>query len=148
MNTHEPLTVRQLAQWVDGVVEGDDAIRLHSIAPIDLASEGQLTFAADDKRLAQLSDSGASAALVAADADVSAPMTLIRVERIDRAIAEVLGRLAPPADLPETGTHPSATIDPTASVAEDVAVGPNVATASCSKASSLRPAASLATVSA
>jgi UDP-3-O-[3-hydroxymyristoyl] glucosamine N-acyltransferase len=118
--------VRQLAQWIDGVVEGDDSIRLDGIAPIDSAGEGQLTFATDDKRLEQLTECGASAALVAADAAVSAPMTLIRVERIDRAIAEVLARLAPPADLPETGIHASATIDPSANVADDAAVAPNV----------------------
>lgn len=119
------LTVRTVAQWVGGRVEGDDSLALGSIAPVESAEPGDLTFAADDKRVARLAESRASAAIVGGEAG-KAPMTLIRVADVQQAVTKLLGHLAGPEDLPAPGRHPTAVIAPDARVADDAAVGPHV----------------------
>ena len=113
----EPLTVARIAEWVGGTVEGDGRVRIDSIAALDAAREGQLTFAADAKRAEQLADSRAACALVVAEAKVPAiSMPLIRVEDVQAAMAKLLGALSRDEDLP-ADVHPSAVIAPDATEA-------------------------------
>ncbi len=123
--TTETFTVSQVADWVGGDVCGDGDRVLSGLAPFDAAGPTDLTFALDEKRLDAVADSQAGAVIVPADADLDVSVSLIRVEKVDHAIAALLAQFAPPPDLPE-GVHPSAVIDPTATIGEEVAMGPNV----------------------
>jgi UDP-3-O-[3-hydroxymyristoyl] glucosamine N-acyltransferase len=124
-NPIQPLrgSVGEIAQRVGGRVVGDASVPVEGIGAIGDASPRQLTFAVDDKRAAQLADSQAAAALVAAPVD-DAPMPLIVVDDVNAAMARLLETLGEPDDEPEPGTHPTAHVDPTAAVGEDVAIGP------------------------
>lgn len=119
-----PITASQVAAVVGGSVEGDGQVSLSSVAPMDSATAGQLTFATDERRAARLGASNASAAIVAAHPS-SAPMTLIRVANVQKALATLLGHIADAEDLP-AGRHASAVVDPSAVLAGDVRMGPNV----------------------
>lgn len=119
-------TVQSIAELVGGRVEGDGAVAIRGLASLETAEAGELTFATDARHAARLSGSRASAALVAADATVSAPMPLIRVDHVQAALAKLLGRWAPPADNPPLGVHPSAVIADDAEVSDTAAVGPGV----------------------
>ncbi|MCJ7544132.1 MAG: UDP-3-O-(3-hydroxymyristoyl)glucosamine N-acyltransferase [Phycisphaerae bacterium] len=119
-------TVQSIADLVGGRVEGDGAVEIRGLASLETAEAGELTFAADAKHLARLSDSRASAALVAAEATVSAPMPLIRVDHVPAAVARLLAHWAPPADHPPVGVHPSAVIAADAQVSDTAAVGVGV----------------------
>ena len=119
-------SVGQIAECIGGDVVGNADASIVGFAPFDAAGPEHLTFAADEKRLKLIGQSQAGAVIVPADADIEAAVTLIRVPQIDLAIAQLLGRFAPPADLPAAGRAPSAMIDPTATVADDAAVGANV----------------------
>jgi UDP-3-O-[3-hydroxymyristoyl] glucosamine N-acyltransferase len=125
----KPMTAREVAELVGGAVEGDGSVRLSGIAPIDAAGPGDLTFASDARHAASLSKSRAAAAIVGSESP-AAPMTLIRVENVQAAVAKFLGELALPEDLPPAGAHSSAVIAPDAVVAPDAAVGPGVVVAS------------------
>ena len=111
-------TVQQIAEWVGGRVEGDGAVEIRGIASLETAEAGELTFATDAKHLAHLSDSRASAVIVATEAAVSASLPLIRVQDVQAAVATVLGHWAPPPDHPPSGVHPSAVVADDAQVAD------------------------------
>jgi len=118
-------TARQIADLVGGSVEGDQSVQIHWIAPVDQAGEGQLTFAADEKYAARLAESGASAAIVG-DKPESAPMTLIRVDNVQAAVATLLSAMVPEPPAPPPGVHPSAVVDDSAVVDPSASVGPCV----------------------
>ncbi len=125
--TNMSWTLTTLAEWVGGTVEGDDTVAVSGLAPIDQADAASLTFALDERRVAQLADSRAGAALIPADADATGvSMPLIRVERVDHALAVLLSQFAPPEDVPSAGVHPTAVVAESATLGADVAVGPNV----------------------
>ena len=108
--TTETFTVSQVAEWVGGQVCGDGDRALSGLAPFDAAGPADLTFALDDKRLDAVADTQAGAVIVPAEADLDVSVPLIRVEKVDHAIAALLAQFAPPPDLPE-GIHPSAVIE-------------------------------------
>ena len=86
----EPMTVRAVADlFDDATVEGDDSARVESLAPVESAGPGELTFAIDEKRAALLAETRAAAAIVA-DLPVSAPIPLIRVADVQAAVARLL----------------------------------------------------------
>jgi len=122
------LTVRQIAEMLGGTVEGDDSATIEGIASVETAGESELTFAADEVRASRLASSKAAAAIVAAAQAVpkAEGMTLIRVEDVTAAMADLLGRLAGPEDLPAEGVHGSAVVAGDAKVAPDAAIGPGV----------------------
>jgi UDP-3-O-[3-hydroxymyristoyl] glucosamine N-acyltransferase len=120
-----PMTARTVADWVGGVVEGDESIRLDGLAAMETAGPTQLTFATDSKRASRLAGSRAAAAIVGPGVRPEG-MTLIRVIDVQAAIRALLERLSEPEDLPPVGTHPSAVIAPEASIGQGCAVGPHV----------------------
>ena len=129
----ERTTIGQIAEWIGGRVEGDPTATIRTLASFDSAEPDTLTFAADAKRLDRLADCQAAAVIVPDeagivpdDARIGNGTTLIRVLDVERAVAELLRRFAPPADVPPAGVHPAAMIDATAHVAPDVAIGANV----------------------
>jgi len=126
------MTVRAIADLLGASVEGDDSAQIESLSAIDEAGAGQLTFAADARHANRLAECRASAAIVG-DEPPEAPMSLIRVDDVQQALAELLGRLAGAEDLPPAGLHPTATIDPDAQLADDVAVGAHVTVAAGAK---------------
>jgi UDP-3-O-[3-hydroxymyristoyl] glucosamine N-acyltransferase len=127
-----PTTVRQIAQVVGGSVEGDGEVRISGLAAMDAATTGDLTFAADQRRAGQLARSRASAALVGAE-PASAPMALIRVPDVPRALSALLAHLSEDEGLPPAGIDPSAKIAPDAAIGQGVTIGPNVVVGSQAK---------------
>jgi UDP-3-O-[3-hydroxymyristoyl] glucosamine N-acyltransferase len=57
-------TLQELAGLLGAKVQGDGDVRIHSIAPLSTAGEGQLTFVTNPKYLKALSSTGASAILL------------------------------------------------------------------------------------
>ena len=120
------MTVRAVADLLDNAtVEGDDSALVESLAPVESAEPGELTFAIDEKRSAMLAETRAAAAIVG-DMPQSAPIPLIRVGDVPAAVARVLQHWGRDEPLPPPGRHPSAVVAEDADLADDVAVGPNV----------------------
>jgi UDP-3-O-[3-hydroxymyristoyl] glucosamine N-acyltransferase len=95
------------------------------VASLQEAREGDITFFANPRYLAQLRDSKASAVIVAAECQERIAPVLLRVENPSAAFAAAVAAFAPQDILPEAGIHPSAVVDPSVVLGEGVSVGPN-----------------------
>ncbi len=116
-------TLNELAETIGGKVDGDGSIEIHSAAPIETATKGEITFIANEKYLKHLLNTKASAIIL--DDKVEAPnLSVIRHKNPYLAFALVLDILYP--DLPDVsvGVAPrtivedSTTIDSTARIGE------------------------------
>jgi UDP-3-O-[3-hydroxymyristoyl] glucosamine N-acyltransferase len=119
------ISVSDIARWVGGTVDGDDAITITALAKIEEAHEGDLSFVANLKYAKYAETTGASALLVNPSfPDVG--RTLIRVEDPYIAFLQVAKRFAHPARQVDTGIHPTAVIGDDCELADDVAIGAHV----------------------
>lgn len=85
-------TVQQIAEVLGGTVEGDAARRIASLAKIEEAQAGSLTFLANAKYEAFLYETGASAVIVSRTQELRHPIeaTLIRVDNPYSAFSQLL----------------------------------------------------------
>lgn len=117
-------SVQELADRVDGRVEGDPARLVEGLAPVTSAGPGQLTYVVGASYARYLSDSRASAVLVPTDLDVEANgATLIRVPSPELAFSRLL-QLFHPLPVREPGVHPTAVLGRGVELGEGVSVGP------------------------
>jgi len=141
------LTTRQLAEALGAELHGPGEVAISSIAPIELAASGQLTFIRSEKYARMWLASSASAVVmprkglmwlgaasassVAADA-TDAPRALLIVKDADLALARCVELLHPDAvglDAPvgvsrSAHVHPAAHVDATASIGPHCTIGP------------------------
>ncbi len=122
------LTATELAELTGGVLTGDPDIVLRDVQKIEEARSGDITFLSNPKYVRFAATTGASCILV--PADFSAPAapgaTLIAVNNPYEAFLRAL-QFFHPAHAPTPGErHPSAIIDPTASIAESAHIGAGV----------------------
>ncbi|MEM1355582.1 MAG: UDP-3-O-(3-hydroxymyristoyl)glucosamine N-acyltransferase [Planctomycetota bacterium] len=119
-------TTQQIADRVGGTLFGPGDLAIRSLAEIDLAEPGQLTFIGDEKYADRWGACRASAVLVnrSIRLDRGEGRAIIAVDNADLAMAEVLAAFAPPTPRPELGVHPTAVIDPTATIGQGVRIGP------------------------
>jgi len=123
-------TLEEIALLVQGrIVRGDSNTNLVSVTPLDKAEEGTLSFLTKSKYLPHLKTTKAAAVLIAPamleKADVAEHAAIIEVDRPYVAFARVAQIFAPRVPQPE-GIHPSAAIDESAQVHENVSIGPFV----------------------
>lgn len=118
------MSLAQIAQVIGGRVEGAD-VKVSSVAVSPLhATEEDLALVFDEKLVAQLGECKAKALVVTPGAQTERPR--IVVERPMLAVQKMLSAVAPKRHVPPAGVHPSAVVDPTAQLADGVAVGPLV----------------------
>lgn len=113
----------ELAELVGGIVDGDDQTMIRGVAGIREAEPGEITFVANPKYEEFLGVTRASAVITTKS--LSAPKPLIRIDNPYYAYLQVLNLFA--ADLAvryPRGVHPSAVVDPSAILGQNVAVGP------------------------
>ena len=127
-------TLAELARRVGGEVQGDGALRLEAVAPLEDAGPSDLSFFANKKYRRAFEASRAGAVVVEPDAAVPAGRTVLRVKNAYLAFAKISTLFHPPREaLPEVsplaavhptaGVHPSAQVMPLASVAANARVG-------------------------
>ena len=127
-------TTADLAGLVGGDLEGNAGLEIDGIETLGDAGPGDLTFIGDARHARRWAASEATVALVDRGLDLgewdSSTRAVVRVDDADQAMIVVLEFLenacSELADGPEPGIHPSATIDPTATISNDAAIGPGV----------------------
>ena len=121
------LTAADVAKAVGGRLVGDGSVEVTSIAPLDRAGTGEVSFLASARYVPLFARSRASVVLVApelADAEGSVPARVV-VDKPHEALLALLPVLyAPPTR--ETGVHPSARVGRGAEIGEGVIIGPYV----------------------
>ena len=112
-------SLREIAEIVDGIVEGDESVEIEGVCGIKDAGPGQITFLANPKYLPMLATTGASAVIVAHDAP-ACDKNLVRTDDPYLAFTRALKLFAIEAPKPR-GIHPESI------VGEDVVFGEDVA---------------------
>lgn len=119
-------SIQELAERVDGRIEGDPLRRVEGVAPVASAGPSDLTYVVGARYARFVSESQAAAILVPLELDVEPNgATLIRVASPELAFSRLLDVFHPPPPA-VPGVHPSAVIGPDVQLAADVSVGPYV----------------------
>ncbi len=116
------MKLRDLAERLHCHLEGDGELDITRVAGIEDAGPGDLTFLANPKYASLVTQTRASA-IILADTAPAAPCAMLRSEHPYRSFADAL-RVLGRDELPPPGIHPSALVAPDACLGDDVAIGP------------------------
>lgn len=114
-------TVAQLAQILNGSIDGDESLVIRGASKIDEAVEGNISFITNPKYVSAIYDTSASAVLVGKSLELAKaiPATLVRVDDVNLSMQKLLG-LFSQEQVERSG------ISPKSSLAESILVGKNV----------------------
>ena len=121
------LTASLIAQLTNGALHGDGSATVGSVAALDRAGSGQLSFCGSAKYAPLLAQTGASVVLLApdvADAATKAPARIV-VDKPQDAMVALLPRLYRASER-APGVHPTAVIGRGARIGRDAQIGPFV----------------------
>lgn len=119
------LSIAEIAEAVDGRVEGDGIATISGVAPLETAGPTELSFVANPRYRGYLQRTRAGAVLLPAELVGSAPdgVVGIVVEDPHVALYRALQLLHPPIAR-QAGVHPTAVVDGTVTLGEGASVGP------------------------
>ena len=117
-------TARQIAEMIDGRVEGNENAAVNSFAKIEEGREGAISFLSNPKYTHFLYDTRSTIVLVNEDLELERPVsaTLIRVKNAYEAVARLL-QLYDSMKPRKTGIDPLASVSPSATIGKDVYIG-------------------------
>lgn len=123
-------TLAELARHVAGEVQGDGALRLDGVAPLEDAGPADVSFFANKKYRRSFEATRAGAVVVEQGEDVPAGRSVLRARSAYLAFAKISTLFHPPREaLPEisplAAVHPTATVHPSAQVMPLASVGPD-----------------------
>ncbi len=116
-------TAAEIASWIGATVEGDGSVEIISLAKIEEATPGTLSFIANPKYAKYIETTGASAVLVDRNFP-PAGKTLLRTDDPYFAFLQCVKRMQPvrPPQV-EPGVHPTAVIGEGTVIGKDAAIG-------------------------
>ena len=115
------LRVREIANHLKAVWEGEGDLEIEGVAPLESAGQADLSFVGNRK--AAVAAGGSRAGCLLVPDDFPKGRTVIRVRDPRGALAGVIPLLYPTAPAP-AGVHPTAAVAPTADISESASVGP------------------------
>lgn len=118
-------TAKQIAQFIQGQVIGDENASVHTFAKIEEGVPGAISFLANPKYAHYLYGTQSTIVLVDESIELEKPVepTLIRVRNARDCVAKLL-QLYASARPKKTGIAPLASVSPKAQVGKDVYIGP------------------------
>lgn len=124
------MKLSEIAERLGCRLDGDGAIEIRGIAPLEDAGPGDLTFFTNPKYAPQLRETRASAVILGDTSDVALPpgAAALRSPHAYLAFARAAGIFAPAPAIP-AGVHPLASVDPSAVIASDAAISAFVSVA-------------------
>ena len=118
-------TAKQIAELIQGRVEGNENAAVRTFAKIEEGVEGAISFLSNPKYTHYIYDTKSSVVLINEDVELEKPVscTLIRVKNAYECVAKLLQfyESMKPA---KTGIDPLASISPKAKVGQNVYIGP------------------------
>lgn len=115
-----PFTLREIAEAIGGYLEGDPALKIRGVAPLEKAGEGDISFVDTERFLKKAEESGASALIVKEGWKVNKPAIFVANPRL--ALIKVL-ELFSQRSKPSAGIHPTAIIEEGVELGRDVHIG-------------------------
>ncbi len=118
-------TAKQIAEFIQGRVEGDENATINTFAKIEEGKPGAISFLSNPKYTHYLYDTESSIVLVNEDVELEKPVkaTLIRVANAYECVAKLL-QLYQSMMPRKTGIDSLAFVSPTAKIGKDTYVGP------------------------
>ncbi len=113
----------EIAQRIEGRLEGNEAITVERIASLTEAGLEDISFINDPRYTDQVARTRAAAVIVPRDFKGTANSALLFVDNVDDALERLLLIFAVPLDKPESGVHAMACVDTTAQIDREAAVG-------------------------
>ena len=117
-------SVEEITQIVGGMLTKAQDVTISNIAPPLLSDENTLALALGEEEIANLAKSKAKAALVPLGVQLDG-FTTIEVERPRLAMMKLLNLFYVPPVV-NKDVHPTAVVDPSAKLGQNVSIGPNV----------------------
>lgn len=117
-------SAQQLADLLQGTIEGDATVMVSSLSKIEEGKPASVSFLANPLYTQYIYNTKASLVIVNKDLELSAPVscTLLRVPSAERAFAQLL-EMYNQIKLNKTGIAPQAYISPSATVGENIYAG-------------------------
>lgn len=112
----------ELAKVLGGTLEGAD-VELSACGGLEEARPGDLSFCKDPKHVKLVAETKASAVLLPPDWEHGAPCAIIRVADPNHACMAAAKLFAPPEPIRAPGVHPTAIIEPSVKLGENVHIG-------------------------
>ena len=118
-------TAKQIAEFINGRIEGDENAAINTFAKIEEGTKGAISFLSNPKYTNYLSDAESSVVLVNEDVVLERPVkaTLIRVKNAYESVAQLL-QLYESMKPKKTGVSPLASIASSAKVGENGEIAP------------------------
>ncbi len=117
-------TVAEIADALEAVLEGSGDAEITGLAGLEDASHGDISFLSNPKYASLVESTRASAVIVNADWQGTAPCALLRVKSADAAFARAASLLGPPPIPVVPGVHSTAVVAESAQLGDGVAIGP------------------------
>jgi UDP-3-O-[3-hydroxymyristoyl] glucosamine N-acyltransferase len=117
-------TLQELATMSGGELVGDPELKITGAASLSEAAPGEISFFVDRKYIGLLRKTRASAVFVPVDFAEKTSAAQIRVPKPAKAFEQLVLKLAPKPVTFVPGIHPSAIVDPSASLGERVSIQP------------------------
>jgi UDP-3-O-[3-hydroxymyristoyl] glucosamine N-acyltransferase len=122
------LTLAQLAERLSAELRGDGGVSVSTVASLERAEPGALSFLANPKYRRYLKNTRASAVVLSAGDAEHSPVAVLVTDNPYACYARA-ARLLHPQDRPRSGIHPSAVVDAAAEVDPSAWVGPGTVVA-------------------
>ena len=116
----------ELAEHIGGVLRGDGQASVSSVASLQDAGAGDVSFVTNARYAGQAEQSEAAGIIVPSDFERVCKSALILVDDVDEAIERVLVLFAPERDAPAVGVDVSACVADSAKLGGGVAIGATV----------------------
>ena len=118
-------TAKQIAEFVQGRVEGNENAAIHTFAKIEEGAEGAISFLSNPKYLHYIYETKSTIVLLNEDVELEKPVsaTLIRVKNAYESVARLL-QLYESMKPKKTGVDPLAFVSATAEIGKDVYIAP------------------------
>lgn len=121
-----PKTLKEIAKFINGELIGDGEIEIKEIKSIEEARDGDLSVLISSKYEEALAKSRASAFLVPKDIKNTHNRNVIKVDFPSMALSRVIALVMPGAIPHPKGRHKTAIISESASIGNNVVIGPYV----------------------
>ena len=117
-------SAKQIAQVIQGTIEGDENATVHTFAKIEEGQPGAISFLSNPKYTHYIYDTKSTIVLIdkSVELEKPSPATLIRVDKAYECVAKLL-QIYEAAKPRKSGIDPLASISPKATVGKDVYVG-------------------------
>ena len=118
-------TAKQIAQFIEGRIEGDENATVNTFAKIEEGTPGAISFLSNPKYTHYIYDTKSSVVLIDENVELEHPVstTLIRVKNAYECVAKLL-QLYDSMRPKKTGVDPLAFVSPTATIGKDCYIAP------------------------